>query len=61
MDYCIGNDILDIGSHRRRSGFDHNSNNSTSHHQNTIHEIIRPTHFDVPNVSNVGYIYYFFG
>jgi hypothetical protein len=48
MDFCIGNDILDIGSRRaeikmRRSREVITDFMSTS----------GPTHFDVPNVSNV--------
>jgi hypothetical protein len=53
MDFLVGSDILDIGSRRaelkakrtRGSGFAAEVNN-------------RPTHFDVPNVSDVRWLLY---
>jgi hypothetical protein len=44
MDFCIGNDILDIGSRRA---------DSKLRRTRDLNELTSPTHFDVPNVTNV--------
>jgi hypothetical protein len=44
MDFCIGSDILDIGSRRSEAKI---------RRSREIAELTRPTHFDVPNVANV--------
>jgi hypothetical protein len=49
MDFCIGTDILDIGSRRAEIKL-------RQQHQRSQHDFMTtagPTHFDVPNVSNV--------
>ena len=48
MDFCIGNDILDIGSRRAEAKL---------RRARDLNELTHPTHFDVPNVSNVCTIY----
>lgn len=44
MDFCIGNDILDIGSRRAEAKL---------RRTRDLNELTSPTHFDVPNVANV--------
>jgi hypothetical protein len=44
MDFCIGNDILDIGSRRAEAKL---------RRARDLNELTSPTHFDVPNVANV--------
>jgi hypothetical protein len=46
MDYCIGTDILDIGSRRAEIKL-------RQQQQRLQNDFMNPTHFDVPNVSNV--------
>jgi hypothetical protein len=49
MDFCIGTDILDIGSRRAEI----KSRQQHQRLQNDFMNPMGPTHFDVPNVSNV--------
>ena len=54
MDFCIGSDILDIGS--RRVEIKCRQQRQLREGGETIHDWMStsgPTHFDVPNVSNV--------
>jgi hypothetical protein len=57
MDFCIGRDILDIGSRRAEHKIRHyGTSDATSTGGNRMNDFMAscgPTHFDVPNVSNV--------
>ena len=58
MDFSIGTDILDIGSRRAeiKLRHEHQRSSSLSSSYNDFMSTSGPTHFDVPNVSNVRYI-----
>lgn len=54
MDFCIGSDILDIGSRRAEMKLRQHLSQQQQQGGDFMSTITNgPTHFDVPNVSNV--------